>query len=130
MVPKFEFVFTVARVAVPVTLRMPLARGVPAVGRTRRFCHVNLHKTPLALGLVTVNVACVLLTEVIAKELPLLAPLMLLAALPPPLIRSMRTVGAVPPVSNTKPLGALSTIVPAPTSPVIFSEYIGPVRFV
>src|SRR5437764_2445288 len=105
MVPKFEFVVTVARLAVPVTLKLPLARGEPAVGRTRRFCQVILHKTPLALVLVTVNVICVVVTEPIASELPLLAPLILLPALPPPLNRSMRTVGAVPPVSKTKPLG-------------------------
>src|SRR6266404_1437900 len=128
--PKFEFVDTVVSVAVPVTFRLPLARGVPAVGLTRKFCQVNLHSTPLALGLVTVNVIWVADTDVIANDEPLLATLMLFPAFPPPLTRSILTVGAVPPISKTKLLGAFRMIVPVPTSPVTFSEYVGPVRLV
>src|SRR6266567_4626572 len=128
--PKFEFVDTVVSVAVPVTFRLPLASGVPAVGRTRKFCQVNLHSTLLALGLVTVNVIWVAVTDVIANDEPLLTPLMLLPAFPPPLNRSILTVGAVPPISKTKLLGAFRIIVPVPTSPVTFSEYVGPVRLV
>src|SRR6266481_584873 len=108
--PKFEFVDTVASVAVPVTFRLPLARGVPAVGRTRKFCQVNLHSTLLALGLVTVNVIWVVVTDVIANDEPLLAPLMLLPEFPPPLNRSILTVGAVPLMSKMKLLGEFKTI--------------------
>src|SRR5713226_1751806 len=67
-VPKMELVVTVIRLAVPVTLRLPLASGAPAVGRTRRFCQVSLHLTPLRLVLVTVKVNCVVVTEVIATD--------------------------------------------------------------
>src|SRR5215472_11663467 len=42
-------------VAVPAQLKLPRARGVPALGRTRTFCQVNLQVTPLALRLVTVK---------------------------------------------------------------------------
>src|SRR5262245_20327261 len=110
--PKFEFVETVNKLAVPVGRRLPLANGAPAVGRTRTFCQVSLHRTPLALVLVTVNVNCVVVTDVIATDVPLPTPLMLLPLPPLPLRRSMRTVGAVPPVSKMKPPGAFKMIVP------------------
>src|SRR5439155_9704610 len=38
--PKLELVETPGTLAVPVTVRLPLANGVPAVGRTRTFCQV------------------------------------------------------------------------------------------
>ena len=98
-----------------------MARGVPAVGRTRTFCQVRLHVTPFILELVTVKTSCVLVTEVIAAAVPLARSLMLLAAPPEPLSRVIRTVGAAPAVSNTNPAGALSMIVPVPTSPLAFS---------
>src|SRR5262249_21735222 len=50
--------------------------------------------------------------------------------LPEPLIFTLETVGGVPPVSNTKPAGALRIMVPVPTSPALFSLYIGPVSAV
>src|SRR5215831_15233502 len=111
-------------------MRFPLANGVPAVGRTRTFCHVNLQVTPPRLALVTVKVSCVLVTEVTATELPLEAVLMLLPELPLPDSRSILTVGAVPPVSKINPLGAFKMIVPTPAFPFAFSEYVGPVRVV
>src|SRR5262249_56772039 len=98
-VPTFEFVVTLARLAVPAHRRKPNAKGVPAVGRTRTFCQVSLHFTLFWLVLVTVNVICVVVTDVIATDVPLDTPLILLAAPPVPLSRSIRTVGAVPPVS-------------------------------
>jgi hypothetical protein len=68
---------------------------------------------------VTVKVSCVAVTELIARELPLLAPLMDLAAVP---VDVTLTVGAVPLVSNMNPAGALRMIVPVPTLPLAFSE--------
>src|SRR6266568_1303149 len=65
-----------------------------------------------------------------ATAVPLATPLMLFPAFPVPLSRSTTTVGAVPPVSKTKPLGAFKMIVPVPTSPLTFSKYSGPVKFV
>src|SRR6266704_4499329 len=47
---------TAARVAVPVLVRLPLARGVPATGRTRTLVHINEQVTPPPLALVTVKV--------------------------------------------------------------------------
>ena len=56
-VPKFELVATPANVAVPLISRLPLAKGVPAVGRTRTFSHVNFEICPLISPLVTVKVS-------------------------------------------------------------------------
>ena len=107
--------------AVPVISKLPLARGVPAVGRRRTFCQVSLQGSPLTLELVTVKVSLFVVTLVMARTVPSATLLILLAAPPPPLIRFMSTVGA-PPVSNTNPLGALSTIVPVLTLPPVGSE--------
>src|SRR5882724_8524265 len=79
--------------AVPPRVRFPEAKGVPAVGRTRTFCQVSLHVTPLMLGLVTVKTICVLLTEVMDTAVPLETALMLLPALPEPLTRVTNIVG-------------------------------------
>src|ERR1041384_1490171 len=65
-----------------------------------------------------------------AKAVPLETPLTLLAALPEPDKRVIKTVGAVPAVSNTKPAGALRMIVPMPTLPLAFSVYVGPLKLV
>src|SRR5437867_318001 len=67
--PKLQLVERPVTLAVPVTLRMPLANGVPAVGRTRTFCQVNVQVAPL-LGNVTVKASCVDVTEVIATDVP------------------------------------------------------------
>src|SRR5678816_658271 len=81
-VPRLALVERPTTLAVPLIRRLPLANGVPAVGRTRTFCQVSLQVTPLALEADTVNTSCVLLTELIARAVPLAASLMLLAALP------------------------------------------------
>src|SRR5213594_2242856 len=99
-------------VAVPLRVRLPLASGVPAVGRTRTFCQVSVQVAPPLLETVTVKVSYVVVTELIANELPLVAPLIVLEAAP---VEVIFTVGAVPPVSKTKPAGALRIIVPVPT---------------
>src|SRR6266567_1630419 len=112
---------TAARVAVPVLVILPLARGLLAVGRTRRFCQVSEQVTAVVLELLTVSVIWVLLAEVIATEVPLATPLMLLPLLPLPVRRVTKTVGAVPPLSKMNPLGALRMIVPIPTSAVAAS---------
>src|SRR6266568_102668 len=112
---------TAARVAVPVLVILPLTRGLLAVGRTRRFCQVSEQVTAVLLALVTVNVIWVLVREVIATEVPLATPLMLLPLAPLPVRRVTKTVGAVPPVSKMNPLGALRMIVPVPTSAVAAS---------
>ena len=39
--PRLELAERPTALAVPVARRLPLANGVPAVGRTRIFCHVN-----------------------------------------------------------------------------------------
>ena len=43
-------------VEVPVLTILPLAKGVPAVGRTRTFCQVSEQVTPFALAAVIVKV--------------------------------------------------------------------------
>src|SRR6266478_6439002 len=121
-VPQFALADRPTTLAVPLLERLPPAKGVPATGRTRTFCQVSLQVTPLILLLVTVNTNCVVVTEVIAAAVPLETPLILLPALPLPLSRVISTVGAVPPVSKMNPLGAVRTIVPVPTFPLVFSE--------
>src|SRR6266436_3839002 len=86
-VPKLELVETPTTFAVPLIRRFPLVPpggSVPTVGRTRTFCQVSLHVTPLMLLLVTVNTICVVVTEVIATDVPLETPLILLPELPLP----------------------------------------------
>ena len=58
----------------------------------------------------------------IATAVPLATLLMLRELEPPPERRVIKTVGAVPPVSKTNPLGAFRIIVPAPASPFACSE--------
>src|SRR5262245_56636569 len=94
--PKLEVGATPLMVAVPLRLRLPLAKGVPALGRTRIFCQVSLQVTPLALEPVTVKTTCVVVREVMAAAVPLATSLMLLPLLPEPLNRVTNTVGAVP----------------------------------
>ena len=43
-------------VAVPVSVRLPLAKGVPALGRTRTFCQIREQVTPALLAALAVNV--------------------------------------------------------------------------
>src|SRR5262245_9211409 len=93
-----ELLVTAAIVDVPVLVMLPLARGLAAVGRTRTFCQVSEQVTLPLLTIVTVKVICVVVRDVIAIEVPLATALMFLLSLPPPVRRSIRTVGAVPPV--------------------------------
>src|SRR6266581_2478510 len=62
---------TAAMVAVPLLVILPLARGVPATGRTRTLAHINEQVTPPLLALVTVNVIWLVAREVIATAVPL-----------------------------------------------------------
>src|SRR5262249_5817818 len=121
-VPRFEVGDTPVMAAVPLRVRLPLARGVPAVGRTRTFCHVSLQVTTVMLALVTVKVSCVLVIELMAMAVPLATPLIFALLLAVPVSRVMSMVGAVPAVSKTKPAGAFRIIVPVPTLPLAFSE--------
>ena len=92
-------------VEVPVLVILPLAKGLAAEGRTRMFCQVSEQLTPPLLATLTVKVICVVVLEVIAAAVPLATALMFLLSLPPPINRSIRTVGAVPLVSKTNPVG-------------------------
>ena len=120
--PRLALAGRPATLAVPLRVRLPLASGVPVVGRTRTFCQVREQVIPEALEAETVNTSWVLVTEVMAAAAPLERSLMLLAELPEPVNRVTNTVGAVPAVSKTKPAGALRTMVPVPTFPLTFSE--------
>src|SRR6266404_5338437 len=82
--PRLELVERERTMAVPLSRKLPEASGVPAVGRTRTFCQVILDSVlPLLLD-VTVKVSCVVVIEVIEKEVPpFAAPLMLADPLPP-----------------------------------------------
>src|ERR1041385_6886297 len=115
-VPQFELVLAEARLAVPLDLMLPLDMGRPTVGRTRMFCQVMLSKVLPLLLLVTVKVSWLVVTEVTANVVPLLAALLMLTDPMPPAFW-MNTVGAVPPVSKMKPAGGLRLMVPVPTWP-------------
>src|SRR2546427_12986803 len=120
--PKLVLLFgTAAGTELPLSVMLPLARGLLAVGRTRTFCQVSEQVTPPLLAALTVKLICVVVLEVIAAEVPVATALMFLLSVPPPASRSIRTVGAVPPVSKRNPLGAFRMIVPVPTSPVAYS---------
>src|SRR5437762_2687837 len=106
--PRLALIGRPTTVAVPPRVKLPLASGVPAVGRTRTFCQVRVQIAPL-LGAVTVKVSWVDVTDDIATAVPLETTLMFLEADDAPLIL---TVGAVPPVSKTNPAGAVRMIVP------------------
>src|SRR5947208_1769759 len=80
--PRSELVDKPTIVAVPLPNRVPLASGVPAVGRTRTFCHVNVEGVPPLLRIVTVKVSWFEVTEVIAAAVPLFTPLMFLLGPP------------------------------------------------
>src|SRR5262245_18899841 len=95
-VPRLALLDSPTTLAVPLRLRLPLARGVPALGRTRTFCQVSLQVMPLALEPVTVKTICDVVREVMATAVPLVTSLMLLALLPEPANRVINTVGAVP----------------------------------
>src|SRR5213592_2042382 len=64
--------------AVPLRVRLPLASGVPAFGRTLTFCQVKVFVAPLLLALVTVKVNCVEVTEDIATDVPVATALIFL----------------------------------------------------
>src|SRR5436305_1150765 len=98
----FELVDTPVSAEVPVKMRLPLAKGVPAVGRTLTLVQVMLLNTPNELCLVIFTLIWVLVTLVTDASRSLVPA-------PPPLsgARAMVIVGAVPPVSNTNPLGTL-----------------------
>src|SRR5258706_16349365 len=108
---------TAARTELPLSVMLPLARGLLAVGRTRTFCQVSEQVTPPLLVVFRLNFICVVEIVLIASAVPLATPSMFALLAPVPPIRVTRTVGAVPPVSKTNPLGALRMIVPVPASP-------------
>src|SRR5437867_13064117 len=83
-VPQFVVPLTAATVEEPVSTILPLAKGVPAVGRTRTFCQVSEQVTPFALAAVIVKVIWLELIEVIATAVPLVTSLMLFGLPPVP----------------------------------------------
>jgi hypothetical protein len=125
-VPKLVVPVMPAIALVPEFVMLPDASGVAAVGRTRMFCQVRLFRTVPELTSFTVKVSAVLVTVVKGTEVPDATLLMLLLLPPLPARRVTITVGAVPPVSKTKPAGALRTIVPVPITPVAVSLRTGP----
>ena len=90
---------------------------MPAVGRTRTFCHSNEHVTPPLLADVTVKVRFVEFTVVSAMAVPLATPLRFSALTPLPPTRVRSTVGTGAFVSKINPAGTCKVIVPAPTLP-------------
>ena len=112
---------TAARAELPLSVMLPLASGLLAVGRTRTFCQASEQATPLLLAVFSLNFICVVEMVAIASAVPLATPSMFRLLAPVPAIRVTRTVGAAPPVSKMNPLGALRTNVPTPASPLTAS---------
>ena len=126
-VPKLVLPVTPEMDEVPLFVILPEAKGVPAVGRTLTFCQVNELVTPLLVAAVIVMVSWAVVTVTAIVE-PLLRSLMLRVLGPLPPMRVTKTVGAAPPVSNSKPDGALRIMVPVPMSAVAPSDITGPVN--
>src|SRR5438477_187265 len=113
---------------VPLLAMLPLAIGLLAEGRTRMLCQVSKQVTPLLLAVVTVQVICAALLDVIAAEEPLARALMFLFLGPVPADLSTLTVAAVPmsrPVAPSRepepPVRASATLILAgsPTAEVL-----------
>src|SRR6266446_6595824 len=98
---------------VPDSVMFPLPKGLPAMGRTRRFCQVSMFVT--LLEDVTVNVTCVGFT--LSGIIPLLILLLMffVSWFGSPLILIVGNGQHV--VAKTKPAGTLRMMVPVPTSP-------------
>ena len=127
-VPKLGLLTPLVIVLVPVSVMLPVANGVPAVGRTRMFCHVREFLIEFAVCAVTVKVIVVAVLEVIATEVPVATSLMLFPLVVQGLVKQpTNTLGTIPPVSNTNPDGALRMSVPIPICAVPFSARTGPV---
>ena len=110
---------------------VPEARGTCALGRTRIFPQVKEFVTLFELAVVTVKVMVVPATlRVALTTLPLARSLMLRLLLPPPEVRVIVTVGAVPVVSKTKPDGTVRMMVPVSISPIPPSATTGPLNVV
>ena len=98
----------------PAETRLPLARGVPAVGRTRIFCQVSEQTTPPLLMFVTEKVRFVGVRFVIAMEVPLATPLMFSEFAPLPPTRVTSTFGSGVFVSKINPAGTFRMTFPKP----------------
>ena len=108
----------------------PLAKGVGAVGLTRTSCQVRVLFVPEPLLLLEI---VIFINAPAGSTITVIVPLtdklfIFLVLVTSPAVSL--TVGIIPPASNTKPLGALSIIVPVPISPLVASPSIGPVRVV
>ena len=75
-VPKFDVEFRPPIAEEPVSVILPVANGVAAVGRTWIPCHVSVFT--LELDDKTVNVIAVAVMEVTLVEVPVVIPLMFL----------------------------------------------------
>src|SRR5437773_768139 len=97
-------------VAVPVFVILPEARGVPAAGRTRMFCQVNvLGVLPLLCAVIVILI--VLVVTVAVMVAPSTTSLMLWVDVELPFTRTV----TVTPVLKTNPLGAFRIMSPRPT---------------
>src|SRR5438105_891192 len=65
---------TAARAELPLSVMLPLASGLLAVGRTRTFCQASEQATPLLLAVFSLNFICVVEMVAIASTVPLPAP--------------------------------------------------------
>ena len=115
--------------SVPLFVMLPEASGAPADGRTRTSCQVSEFRVCPCVEAVIVTVIVdavrvVAIVDPLGKSLKLFAEFAQLA------VQVTRTVGAIPPVSNTKPVGAFKIIVPVFISLPAFSAMTGPVSAV
>ena len=112
-----ELVVTACMTDVPKVTRLPLASGVPAVGRTPILVHVSEQVTPPLLAEVTVKVRFVGVMVVMGTEVPLATPLIFWEIVPLPPTVVMITDGRGAFVLKTNPAGAFKMMVPTPTLP-------------
>ena len=100
-------------VAVPELVMLPPANGVPAMGRTRIFCQVNLFGVAEGLLLTVTEMLIAVAVTVAEMVEPLAVLLILRVAVESPFTRT--ATAAV--VSKTSPLGAFRMMVPVLISP-------------
>jgi len=125
-VPKLELEVMPLIVAAPESVMLPLASGLPAVGRTLIPDHVSLER---AAGFPP-DWSCALTVMVMVEVVTVAVELLSVSRVLLPVSSRETVTVTVEDESNSNPLGALKTIVPVPISRLAPSSSTGPVSVV
>src|SRR5258705_2979793 len=97
---------TAARAELPLSVMLPLASGLLAVGRTRTFCQVSEQVTPLLLAVFSLNFFLVVEIVAIASPVPPATPSKFRPLSPGSANPLTRAVRALPPAFDIDPIAA------------------------